>query len=176
MVQLDLETLVGRADTIVVGTVKSTKASWTADRKRIVTDAVIEVSEVISGNPVKTVTIRRLGGTVNGIGMRVIGVAVMSVGDRVVAFSEKRAGHRFVVGMSQGLFRVEKAGSKMMVRRALSGLTLAKPDAVGKLRLTHTKATSLDNQTLGELKRRIRSTIALCKTRKNGCQPAAVFK
>lgn len=128
VLSLDVHQLVGRADRIFVGKVLSTRSYWTADRRHIVTDATVEVQQDVRGTRTgDRIVVRRLGGTVNGIGMRVAGTAVLRKDDHVLLFTQLRQGVRYTVGMQQGLFRVlqDVKSNQLKLSRPLDGLTLA---------------------------------------------------
>jgi hypothetical protein len=131
MMPLDLKALVSRADRVVLGTVVSSESRWTSAHDAIYTDAVVRVDRAYKGliKPGQTVSVRREGGSVDGIGMRVHGAAALEVGEEAVLFLEERAGATWVVGMSQGKWRVTLENGKKMVRADLSGIAFVQPGA-----------------------------------------------
>ncbi len=138
IVQLDLTDLVQRAGAVFVGKAVKTQMHWTADRKHIVTDTTFQVGTPLRGTRLGgQVTVRSLGGVVDGIGMRVSGSPSFKKGDEVLLFTEKRGAHRYVVGMTQGAYRVSRdAKNRATVRVNLSGVSLARRTQKG-LRLLH---------------------------------------
>ena len=107
--RLDLARLTGRAGEILVARVVRAASHWSEDGRRIVTDTLVEVVEDISGTQVgQQIVVRRLGGVVANIGQTVAGAAVMKTGEEVLLFCEKRGARRYVVGMLQGLYRLER--------------------------------------------------------------------
>ncbi len=132
MLPLDTEQLVGRAHTVVLGTVETQTAHWTPDHDLIYTEVVVRASRVYKGGakPGDRIVVRREGGSVDGIGMRVFGAAQFSVGEEVVIFVENRGAAAYVVGMAQGKWRVstEPSGRKMVTPN-LGEVALLKPAA-----------------------------------------------
>lgn len=187
MVKLSLRDLVGRADRVVIGSVQSTSSRWTKNRRHIITEAVVRVNRTVHGPHAQTVTIRRLGGAVGKIGMRVTGTAILTKGQQVLLFTELRGGARYVVGMSQGAFRLQIAKSgTTTVQRQLSGLLLttkgpgsvkpAAPTSAASSSATPTtptaapKATTTAATTLAALVKQIQTTITQCSQEKNRCR------
>jgi hypothetical protein len=109
MVPLDLRALTSRADRVVLGTVESQTSRWTDDHNAIYTEVTVRVARVYKGQlkAGDAVVVRREGGSVDGIGMRVHGAAEFAVGEEVLVFVEVRGAASWVVGMSQGKWRVE---------------------------------------------------------------------
>lgn len=139
IVKLELPDLVTRARAVFVGKVTKRQMHWTADRKHIVTDTTFTVGQSLRGGTRVggTVTVRTLGGVVDGIGMRVAGSPMFRKGDEVLLFTEKRGLHSYVVGMTQGAYRVSRdTRGQATVRVNLSGVSLARRTPSG-LRITH---------------------------------------
>lgn len=128
LLALDLESLTKGSTSIVRGTVKSVNARWTKDGGRIMTDAVIEVSETWKGAVVKEVTVMQPGGEVGDVGQLVHGTAKFRAGDEVVVFLEGRGSqtHFLLAGMIQGRFKVERSsdGKAVFARQELEGEAL----------------------------------------------------
>ncbi|MCK5796399.1 MAG: hypothetical protein KAI47_04405 [Deltaproteobacteria bacterium] len=172
MLRLSLDALVGRADRVVVGTVTAKRSAYNS-RGRIYTDATIRVEKTVRGQATQTITIRTAGGVVGHIGMRVVGAPSLAVGERVLAFTERRGNARYIVGMRQGLFRIQKnSAGQAIVRRSLSGLSFAKTRP-GIVAPPQTIKTRLDEViALDHFVSQIRQTAARCATRADHCLPA----
>jgi hypothetical protein len=130
MSPLDLAGLTQRAESVVAGKVTETRSRWTSDHEAIYTEVTIVVDRVLSG-AVKVgerVTVRREGGTVDGIGMKVYGAPSFKKDEDVVVFLERRGQARYVVGMSQGKLQLytDKAGVRRL-RRDLSEVAFTGP-------------------------------------------------
>ncbi|MCB9557322.1 MAG: hypothetical protein H6707_14540 [Deltaproteobacteria bacterium] len=127
--RLDLDQLTRAAETIAVGRVLRTESRWTKDGRRIITDATFRVDQAIAGCQLgDTLTVRRLGGKVNGLAQRVFGAAVLTSGDEVLLFLRHHQGWYSAVGMSQGAFFITRVkGGLPTTTRDLSGLALTEP-------------------------------------------------
>ena len=178
MLALDLPHLVGRSDAIFVGKVVETRSRWTEDGRRIVTDATLEVRQRIRGAAAgKRVVVRSLGGTVDGIGMRVAGAVALAKDEEVLLFTERRGGHRFVVGMRQGMFRLARdARGQARLQRSLQGLELIDPAK------QQAPAAKLSTASLSRFVEQIQQTISLCRRKPASCrhqlqlQPSSVAR
>ena len=108
------------------GTVRSVSSRWTKDGGRIMTDAVLDVSETWKGAAVKEVTVMHPGGEVGDVGQLVHGTVKFKAGDEVVVFLEGRGDRFLLTGMSQGRFKVERSsdGKSIFVRQELDGEAL----------------------------------------------------
>ncbi len=122
LLALDVPGLTKSSTVIVRATVKSVEARWTKDGARIMTDAVMEVSESWKGKPAKVITVMQPGGIVGDIGQIVHGTVKFAVGDEVVVFLEPRGERYLLTGMLQGTFRVEASpDGKAMARQESEG-------------------------------------------------------
>src|SRR5688500_8617231 len=109
--ELGTEALVARADRIVRGRVLQQQSRWDEARERIYTDIEIAVDESYKGGALKTVVVRRLGGSVDGIGMRAIGEVLFADGEEVFLFlrrigTDKLYDVHQTIGLSQGKLRI----------------------------------------------------------------------
>jgi hypothetical protein len=122
--RVGLEKMGQTAGLVVQGTVRSTEAVRRGDR--IYTDVVIDVATCLKGACPARVTVRQLGGEVDGQGTSVEGAATFTVGVEVVLFLRARADAAFApVGMAQGAFRVERDAQRRVraLVRDLGGLS-----------------------------------------------------
>lgn len=103
---LGLPELLARADVLAVATVETTAAAWVDGR--IVTDSVLRLDTPLRGGDAgDRVTVRTLGGEVDGLGQRVFGEPSFQPGRRYLVFLERHPAAtptpRFrPVGMAQG--------------------------------------------------------------------------
>lgn len=135
---LSLDELVGQSDVIAMGSIESLTVSRDA-RDRIVTDAVLRVERSWKGSsaPGSTVTVRRLGGTIDGISMQVAGEPALQKGGRILLFGRRstQGSHLRPVGMAQGVLRVSLAADgAATVSPSNGGLSLVRRDQGGVLR------------------------------------------
>jgi hypothetical protein len=128
--QMDVAALTAAATDVVDGQVVSSTAVWTGDHRRIVTHVVVAVRDAWKGGASGRITVVQPGGELDGIGQRVSGVAELSSGERVVLFLERLGALHRVVGLAQGVYRVQPgdgvAGSRA-VPASLDGLELVAP-------------------------------------------------
>ena len=103
---LGLPELLARAEVLAVASVETTAAAWLDGR--IVTDSVLRLETPLrGGNAGDRVTVRTLGGEVDGLGQRVLGEPWFRPGRRYLVFLERHPDRtptpRFrPVGMAQG--------------------------------------------------------------------------
>lgn len=135
---LDLETLVKESDDVVVVRVISERSHYD-ERGTIVTDYTMQVERTEKGKsvPGQAVTVRKLGGIVEGRGMRIAGEPGFEPGERVVLFGQ-RGGKTYLrpVGMSQGAVRIYEEGGVNYARSSSQGLTLVSKGDKSKAAVT----------------------------------------
>lgn len=126
LLALDLTSLTKGSSTIVRGTVRSVSSRWTKDGGRIMTDAVLDVTETWKGAAAKEVTVMQPGGEVGDVGQLVHGTVKFKAGDEVVVFLEGRGDRFLLTGMAQGRFKVERSsdGKSIFARQELEGEAL----------------------------------------------------
>jgi hypothetical protein len=107
MLNISIEELARKADTIVLGTVTQQASAWDDQHTAIHTDVTVEVEQGLTGLPGEVVTLRVLGGVVGGMGMGTSNDATFRVGERVIVCLDTNAVPNTVVGMRQGKFTVE---------------------------------------------------------------------
>jgi hypothetical protein len=123
LLALDVPALTKGSSVVARATVLSVSARWTKDGGRIMTDAVLEVTEPWKGAPSKQVTVMQPGGVVGEVGQLVHGTAKFTVGEDVVVFLEPRGDRFLLTGMLQGKFKVERSsdGKAVFARQELEG-------------------------------------------------------
>ena len=123
LLALDVPALTKGSSVVARATVRSVGARWTKDGGRIMTDAVLEVTEPWKGAPSKQVTVMQPGGVVGEVGQLVHGTAKFTVGEDVVVFLEPRGDRFLLTGMLQGKFKVERSsdGKAVLARQELEG-------------------------------------------------------
>ncbi|NNC17703.1 hypothetical protein HJC22_18465, partial [Corallococcus exiguus] len=68
MLRADLPQMAQTSDTVVQGVVRRVQSRWSGDKRRIVTDVEIQVTEALKGQPGGTVVVTQPGGRVGDIG------------------------------------------------------------------------------------------------------------
>jgi hypothetical protein len=115
---LTLDALVKKANSIVVGTVQSSRTFWSDNRKLILTTYKIEVQEIMKGQPGRSVELTTIGGTVGDVTLHVAGMPTFQKGENTVVFVEKSGAFSTIVGLGQGKFAVNNGE----VSNAMTGL------------------------------------------------------
>jgi hypothetical protein len=116
MLRLDVPELAQNSHTVVHGTVRRVESRWSGDRRRILTDVEIQVTESLKGQPGSTVLIVQPGGKMGDIGQTVHGSASFTPGEEVVVFLERKGATAFQLsGMAQGKYQVRRAADSQTV-------------------------------------------------------------
>ena len=111
----DFATVVNGADVIVAGRVVDVRSQLT-DSRSIESFVTVAVSDVLKGEPGRTLTFRVPNGTVGRYRRITIGAPEFMEGDRVVLFLRARApGVPTLFGLSQGVYRVAATASGDLV-------------------------------------------------------------
>lgn len=117
IVPADLGELARDARVIVVGRVASLEEHWAVERRAIDTRVTLRVDTYLKGDFGPTVQFRIPGGRVGRLRSIVIGAPTFAVDERVVVFLGARGpGVPYVLGLSQGVFRVwrDRAGWRVL--------------------------------------------------------------
>ena len=126
VVSLSVDKMSQEADLIVRGIVHSQNTQWNDAKNRIYTITKIEVAETYKGNTksAKTISIRQIGGEIDGLVQTVAGNAKFAQGEEVLVFleSNSRAGIHFVMGMAQGKYSIDRAANPPTISRTMSSL------------------------------------------------------
>lgn len=117
-VQMDLQEMVVASPNIVRGLVLSTESHWNEDHTLIVTDARIEVVDVLKGEAAREIVVTQPGGVVGKLRVEVPGATAFRNGEELILFVTAGASGRLhVTGLSQGRFDVvedPKTGRKVV--------------------------------------------------------------
>lgn len=126
LLALDVPGLTQASSLVVRAKVKSVASRWTKDGGRIMTDAVMDVSETWKGAPTNQITVMQQGGVVGDVGQLVHGTVSFKPGDEVVVFLEPRGDRYLMTGMMQGRFKVETSsdGKWTYARQEFDGQAL----------------------------------------------------
>jgi hypothetical protein len=153
--------LIARSTVVVDGEVLRVDSFWTEDGAVIVSEATVEVREVVHGIDVPaTVTVRTFGGSVGSYRIDAHGFPAFRAGERVLLFLEPQAGARAgervlrVTGYQLGHYRVraDRDGVEMALPTLEPGVRLL---TAGGRAAARPAALPLD-----ELKSRIRALAA----------------
>lgn len=126
LLALDVAALTKGSSLVVRAKVKSVASRWAKDGGRIMTDAVLEVSETWKGTPTSQVTVMQPSGVVGDVGQLVHGTVTFTAGEEVVVFLEPRGERYLLTGMMQGRFKVETStdGKWTSARQEFDGQAL----------------------------------------------------
>lgn len=157
---IPLGKLVEISDWVVVATVTSVKSQYVTigGAKRMVTDATLQIDHALTANRVaadgagsgdgETVTVRTLGGTIDGVAQAVLGEAVLNPGSTNLLFLRRGNDQQFhvaamaqgeyvVFGDEQGQLRLRPSPGldvvtdpEQSVVKALAGRTLTQAEAI----------------------------------------------
>ena len=124
LVPADLATIVSEAGIIVHGRVVDVRSALTGPRRTIESFITVEVIESLKGDPGATVTFRVPNGQVGRYRRILVGAPEFVEGEEVVLFLQGRApAMPTPVGLSQGVYRVRRAGAAQAMAREV-GLAL----------------------------------------------------
>jgi len=116
MVPADLGELTRDAQAIVRGRVASVDARWTDDHRAIESIVTLEVESTLKGAFGPEVQFRVPGGQLGRFRSLVVGAPEFAAGQRVVVFLGARGPSvPYLLGMSQGVYRIVTAGSGWLV-------------------------------------------------------------
>ncbi len=111
--EMSTETLVRRADVIVVGKVTAVQSEWNSDRSRIYTTVTVAIDQRIKGEEGQSsLSISTPGGEIDGVGEWYSHTPKFKVNEEIVVFAEKDQNGRLrVAGGDQGKITVKEDGS-----------------------------------------------------------------
>lgn len=138
VVRLTFEELTARAEVVVRGTVRTTKARLNRAQGRVWTFTQIDVSEGLKGSSHRSITVRQPGGEADGIGQTVAGAARFSEGEDVVVFLARAPDDPAVyqvLSLSAGKVRLQTTLSSKRAKRDLDGLQFAEGPSPSGIRL-----------------------------------------
>lgn len=121
---LGLEEIVQSAETSFIGTVTGTRYAYDAQHD-IVTYTTFRVEEAVTGHPGTVVTIKQLGGIMNGLDTRIAHIRYFTKGEKVLVsiYGTSSLGFSNPVGLDQGVWPVTRQGMVLNVTpRQLEGL------------------------------------------------------
>ncbi len=119
---LELPELARRADRIAWAKVESLDARWTSDGARIVTDVSLRVTETWKGRQDERIDVLVPGGVVGRVGQRMAGAPELHVGQELVVFLEASGDRSIVLGLSRGLFMVDRSRGAAVVSQPSSSV------------------------------------------------------
>jgi hypothetical protein len=120
--------LVAQSAAVVEGRVIKVDSFWTPSGRIIVSEAMVQVEDVIAGAAPSVAVVRTFGGTVQGYTVEAHGFPKFEVGQRVVLFLASGDPAR-VTGYRLGQYRIEdRSGVAVAVPTLEAGIALLTPD------------------------------------------------
>lgn len=109
-VAMSVRDLVRDSEAVVEGEVLKVESYWSASGRIIVTEAMVRVQDLVSGEAPSVVRVKTFGGTVDGYTVVASGFPSFVKGERLLLFLEAddEAGMMRVAGYQQGQYRVER--------------------------------------------------------------------
>ncbi|MCG3173696.1 MAG: hypothetical protein GMKNLPBB_01897 [Myxococcota bacterium] len=135
--ELSQRHLVYLSSTIVRGTVSKIESRWAPQGGQIYTYTTLQVDEPLKNDretAPKTVVIRQIGGTVDGITQKVAGDASFEMGQQVVVFLRRNTEGEdvyFLTGMSQSKFTLFRNEGQDYVLRSMKDLAFVRVNGPG---------------------------------------------
>ena len=112
--------LVKKTDVIAVGTVVKSESKYVqraeGNLPNVITEVTLEIEKVLKNNsvdPLKTIVVEVLGGSISKTSVVIEGVATFQVGERVLVFLEKSESGNFTVyGWMNGKYSLDREDIK----------------------------------------------------------------
>ena len=148
--------LVAQSSSIIEGVVLKTNSYWTRSGRLIITEAHIQVTDVVAGEAPSIVVVRTAGGEVGGYTVEAHGFPKFAVGERVFLFlHDGEEGVAEVTGYRLGQYRVvrDKAGVEIAVPTLEAGVRLLTPEGVAAPRPGAMKLEALKSSIRREAER-----------------------
>jgi len=97
-----------QSDAVVVATIGQAVISPHPTYNTVMTETSIQIDEIITGNAPTPLTIRQIGGTINGKTLYVPGDARFKNGEKVVLFLNSHDGIWYLTAMEQSKYNLQK--------------------------------------------------------------------
>lgn len=131
LLPIEFRELVATAPVIVHGQVVDVHSEWVDGRRAVETFVTVDVAEYLKGNLGEQVTFKVPGGQLGRYRTVFVGAPTFQAGDEVVLFLKTDGpSFPFVVGLSQGVFRIvadTQSGRRLVTPPALIGVNTAEP-------------------------------------------------
>lgn len=111
---MDQEELLAGSNAVVQGTVLETRAFWNEERTIILTEARIEVQDLVAGDAPAVVTVRTPGGEVGNYRVEATGFPTFSAGEQVLVYLNSDGNDFRVTGHLQGQYRIRASAKGTM--------------------------------------------------------------
>ncbi len=124
---MDVPGLTHAATEVVRARVSSARSAWTEDRRRLLTFVELDVLETWKGQPADSGHRRPAGWRARWHWADVAGVVALNVGEEMALFLERQGPVFRVVGLAQGVYRIERSADASTVPAVAEGLQLIAP-------------------------------------------------
>lgn len=124
-----LDQMIQKSSRVVRARVMEKKYLWGPGRRHIYTDYKMKVLEHLKGDVGPEITVRQLGGVMNGVVMRIPGSAHYKLNEEVVLFLEvqRRGGYYFVMDLAAGKFEVVRIQGQPFIQRDVHHVAFHRP-------------------------------------------------
>ena len=151
VVELSLPAHIAQSTAVIEARVDSARAVVGKPNGATNTLTTLRIERVLQGEAPASITIRQIGGTLEGITTAVPGDAKFEVGAKVLVFVRKwDDGFWYLTALTQSVYLIKGEGSKATVERDFTGLSLFERGPDG--RLVHKEGANPDFKTLGALR------------------------
>jgi len=127
LLPIEFRELVAIAPVIVHGAVVDVRSEWVDGRRAVETFVTVEAADYMKGNLGERVTFKVPGGQLGRYRTVFVGAPTFQTGDEVVLFLKTSGpSFPFVIGLSQGVFRVvtdEQSGRRLVTPPAVMAAT-----------------------------------------------------
>ena len=115
-IAMSTDELVAASDAVVQGEVLQVHSYWNKSGRLIVTEAIVRVTDTITGNAPSVVVLKTFGGTVEGFTVEAHGFPTFEKGQELLLFVDNQAdGSAEVTGYRQGQYRIVRTKEGMQV-------------------------------------------------------------
>lgn len=110
-IAMDQDELMVSSKAVVEGKVLQTRSFWNEDRTAIITEAQVQVTDLVAGDAPGVVTVRTFGGEVGNYRIEAHGFSNFAAGESVLLYLQDDDSAFRVTGYRQGHYRL-RAGAK----------------------------------------------------------------
>ena len=111
---MNQEELLASSNAVVQGKVLDTRSFWNEKHTMIMTEARVEVTELVAGDAPAVVTVRTFGGEVGDYRVDAAGFPTFSSGDRLFLYLSSDGDAYRVAGYRQGQYRIRTSAKGEM--------------------------------------------------------------
>lgn len=156
-VELQRPQLIDDADLVVRVTVLDHRSAWNRENTAILTWTRLRVTEYLKGSGAGELTLRQIGGEVDGLAQYVPGDPRLATGTDAVLFLRRGDGVTFLTAMAQSVFYVSPGvDGGAYVRRDFTGLTFARVTPTAPMEVYEPPSVSAV-ETLDQLRVQVRA-------------------